>query len=224
MLARLSFPLPFDLLVSKTATFLTYSYEAGECEIREVPPAYLERERADSPANISVGGEPAVLANILRIDFRKETFERRIGLPADPPQDLVVNAVNSLLVRLRHVTRAAHVQPQRIPLREWWMEYTADDGSPLTEEKGLYVRHGATPFLKVSFVALTPEIWSHVHELHSDYEPPPLGGALARRCWRTAEDRYRYCVECDRARGFHKRSLGPVGEIPGDVTGPLAVD
>ena len=58
-------------------------------------------------------------------------------------------------------------------MREWRLEYTNDDGTPLEPTTGFAVAHGSSPLLSVSFVCLTPEIWSRMHELPVNYEPLP---------------------------------------------------
>jgi hypothetical protein len=49
------------------------------------PPSYTDKHAPTDPDEFSIEGEPAVLASVLRIDFVKDTFDRRIGTPMDPP-------------------------------------------------------------------------------------------------------------------------------------------
>ena len=173
MLARLSLPLNFYMAIPRAAPFRVWGYRTGDYEVVMLPPEYTPEQPALAPASITIDGEPAVLANVLRIDFRKDAFDRQSGTPFDPPTDLMVDAVSFLLSRLRHATQAPQVRLPGLPWHEWQLEYTNDDGTPLQPESGLTRGHGATPLLSVSFVTLTPGVWSNLYDLPADYEPPP---------------------------------------------------
>jgi hypothetical protein len=105
MVARLSVSLPFNIAVSKTAVFSVYEYESDGYIVRVFPPQYTEESAATDPDEIAVNGEAAVLANVLRIDFQKDTFERAQGVELDPPYSVIAHAILSFVNRFRHVSR-----------------------------------------------------------------------------------------------------------------------
>jgi hypothetical protein len=126
---------------------------------------------------ITIDGVTAFQADALRIDFRKESFDRRAGTHIDPPEDVIDRAINFFLTRLRHVARTGQVRPVRFPLVTWRMRYLNDDESEFKEEAGL-VRGRGTKSFSLSFIALTNKIWTDVFSLPPDYEPPPWESLL----------------------------------------------
>jgi hypothetical protein len=164
--------MPFNMLVAKSAGFKVYEYEASGYKVRVLPPSYTEERAPTDPDAITIDGEPAVLANILCIDFQKDTFSREHGAALVPPQSVIVEAVNSFVTRLRHVARAAQIRPPEFPKGAWRLEYCNDDGTPL-EQDGLPRARGSMPAFAVSFTSLTPAIWADIYDLDPDYHPSP---------------------------------------------------
>src|SRR5216684_3430910 len=173
MLARFFITLPFNFCASKTAQFKIYEYEDMGYKVRVYPPHCTDEKAATAPDEIKVNDESAILANILRIDFQKESFNRDQGGPMEPPQSVIASATASFLRRVRHVCRAFFVSTPSFPNGVWQLKYLNDDETELIPTKGLVTARGAYHALSVSFVGITPEVWDTFHELDEKYEPPP---------------------------------------------------
>ena len=178
MIARLSVLLPFQLTVPDGQQFPVYQAEDSGYGIHFYPPGRSENAPPlTDEEKITIDGVTAFQADALRIDFRKESFDRRAGTHIDPPEDVIDRAINFFLTRLRHVARAGQVRPVRFPLVTWRMRYLNDDESEFKEEAGL-VRGRGTKSFSFSFIALTNKIWTDVFSLPPDYEPPPWESLL----------------------------------------------
>src|SRR5207249_4460531 len=134
---------------------------------------YNEERAATDPDELTINGEPAVLANILRVDFQKDTFDRTQAGTLDPPEPVIRHAIVSFLHRFRHVVRGFTVRAPDFPKCAWRLEYRNDDDTLLDVAEGLVRARGAMGVLSVSFVGLTPELWASVHQLSPEYEAPP---------------------------------------------------
>jgi hypothetical protein len=172
MLARLSIDLPYNIAIKQHEPFPLYEYETYGYKVRNLPPAYTEEREVTAPDELRMNDEPAILANILRIDFEKNNFNRERDGDIDPPIPIINYAVNSFIIRLRHVANASHVHTTTLPKGNWRIEYTNNDGSPLEKNSTLVRGRGGATILKFDMVGLTSEIWTRVHELPSDYAPP----------------------------------------------------
>ncbi len=178
MLARLFVLLPFHLTVPEGEKFQIFEYEDSGCKVRVFPPMRSERAPAlNGPEQLKIEGVPAFQADVLRIDFAKERFERGTQSPCDPPFDVINRAVNSFLLRLRHVTRAPQVRPLDFPSLTWRLQYLNDDGTEMEKRKDLVRTWGAVQF-SFSWIALNKEIWTDIHNLPVDYQPPAWQGLL----------------------------------------------
>jgi len=178
MIARLFVLLPFHLTVPDGQQFPVYQAEDSGYGIHFYPPGRSENAPPLSDEEkITIDGVTAFQADTLRIDFHKESFDRRAGTHIDPPEAVIDGAINFFLTRLRHVARAGQVRPVRFPLITWRMRYLNDDESELKEEAGLVRGQGAKSF-SASFIALTNKIWTDVFNLPPDYEPPPWESLL----------------------------------------------
>jgi hypothetical protein len=178
MIARLFVLLPFHLTVPDGQQFPVHQAEDSGYGIHFYPPGRSENAPPlTDEEKITIDGVTAFQADALRIDFRKESFDRCAGTHIDPPEDVIDGAINFFLTRLRHVARAGQVRPVRFPLITWRMRYLNDDESELKEEAGL-VRGRGTKSFSASFIALTNKIWTDVFNLPPDYEPPPWESLL----------------------------------------------
>src|SRR5262249_7249194 len=81
-------------------------------------------------------------------------------------------AINSFLIRLRHVARAGHIRPIDFPACSWRIQYLNDDGTELERDDKLFRSVGT---LEVSFrwTALNTPVWEDVHRLPIEFEPLP---------------------------------------------------
>lgn len=117
-------------------------------------------------------GVPAFQADALRIDFYKESFNRTTQSPCDPPEDVIRRAINSFLIRLRYVARAAQVRPLDHLRITWRIRYLNDDETELEIDENLIRGRGGLQF-SFSWIGLNKQVWEDVHDLPPDYEPPP---------------------------------------------------
>jgi hypothetical protein len=103
--------MPYTVTVAQGEELPPYEVKDGDYTIRFLQPvtdvAVLSGLR---PKNLTLNGKPAVEANVMRIDFHKNSFDRKIDSPIDPPEDVIRRAVEKFHYRLRFVTRAAHAR------------------------------------------------------------------------------------------------------------------
>ena len=178
MIARLFVLLPFSLTVPEGEQFPVYEYEDDGYRIRVYPPGRSDRTPAgDGAEQIKIDGVPAFQADAIRIDFHKESFERGRESPLDPPEAHMKRAINSFLIRLRHVTRAGQIRPISFPLATWRLQYFNDDETELEKDEKL-VRGRGTLSFSMSWIALNKKVWENVYTLPVDYEPPPWESLL----------------------------------------------
>lgn len=172
MIARLRIWLPFALTIPEKEQYSVYAYELDGYRISTYPPT--RSERADTYSDIDcirIDNRNAYRADVLRIDFQKESFDRTEGHEIDPPRIFLQSVINDFLARLRFVTSASQVKPIEFPNLSWNLQYLSDDESELPEEKGK-IRDGAARPLRASYLALTKEVWEDLHSLNPYYDPP----------------------------------------------------
>ncbi len=179
MIARLFALLPFNLTVPDGEQFIVYEYEDSGYRVRFYPPGRSDTAASSigPPDEIKINGTSAFQADVVRIDFHKDTSDRCSGSPCDPPEPVIARAINSFLVRLRHVAHAAQVRPLDFPFGTWRIQYLNDDETELEGQEGL-VRGRLQLRSSFSWVALTKEVWDDAHKLHTDFKPPPWEGLL----------------------------------------------
>lgn len=178
MIARLFILLPFQLTVPEGELFTVYEYEDSGYKVRFYPPSRSDRAPLNTePDQFKINGIPAFQADVLQVDFHKETFDRRIESSCDPPEPVINRAINSFLTRLRHVARAAQVRPLNFPWITWRLQYLNDDETELEKKEGLVRGRGTFQF-SFSWIALTKKVWDDLHNLQPDYEPPPWESLL----------------------------------------------
>src|SRR4051794_40615777 len=108
MIARFILALPFYIAVPDGVQFNIYTYIDEGYTVSVFPPNRSNRPPpGDIPDLLQMNDAPAFLANGLRIDFTKDTFDRSSGCPSDPPHTVISSAVNGFLTRLRFVTQYA---------------------------------------------------------------------------------------------------------------------
>jgi hypothetical protein len=122
---------------------------------------------------IRMNGKPTLQANLLQIDVHNDYFDRRDNIS---PQDAPVTAAafdvaNSILRRIRSVTRAAGVFVLNSSDTSWSLEYLNDLGEELPAESGL-VRRGYKVAISARLQGLATRIWEKVKSLPYGYEPP----------------------------------------------------
>jgi len=135
----------------------------------------VKSDRPASPEDVDeahIDGVRAFEADALRIDFEKESFDRREETRFDPPEDVIRDAINWFLTRLRYVAQASQVRAIDFPLVTWRMIYLNDDETELPKAEGLVRVRGGLRF-SFNYIALNSKVWGGMHELPVDYEPPP---------------------------------------------------
>lgn len=172
MLARLDVVLPFELTVPDGATYQLREFERdGYGIVFGVPSRTEKPKRSDAPQDIRLDGGPAFQADVITVMFSRESFDRRIASPTDPPEALIQQVLQSFAERLKYVTRAHQVKAVDFPLCQWGMQYLNDDGSELEEEEGLVRGRGGFEY-KVDISGCGPTVWDWVFSLPRDFEPP----------------------------------------------------
>jgi hypothetical protein len=175
MIARLLVILPFDMAVVENVKFNVYSYEDRGYLVNIFPPVKTDVPSANDNAQpLTLNGQPTFIANGLRIEFRKESFERtRESETVDPPELLMSSALKKVLSLMRYVTRANQINLAQCTLARtgWRLEYLFDDGSTVPEDPKLRRAITKWPF-GISVVGLTPQLWDQVYSLSDDFIPP----------------------------------------------------
>lgn len=172
MLARLYIALPFHIAVPDGTEFKVYTYEDEGYQVSVFPPNRTDRPApGDVPDVVRMNGSPAFVVNGLRIDFRKESFDRSRNGAWDPSDAVMVRAVDSFLNRLRYVARAPQVRLFSASLPSWRLQYLNDDESELEIAPALIRGRGGIAF-SYSLVGLNPGVWENIYSLSPDFKPP----------------------------------------------------
>ena len=173
MIARLAMSLPFVFAVPDHTEFRLHDYEMADgLLVREYPPSKTDLPVEHVPETLTVNGVPAYLANGLRIDFFRDSFDRRQGKKTmDPPQEVVMHCAELLVNRLRFVLKAPGVQFHLLQTTNWNLHYLRDDETEFEHEDGL-VRIVWSRGLNWSVTAVTPQAWDAMNELDVDFEAP----------------------------------------------------
>jgi len=173
MLARLHLLMPYAVTIAEGEEFRIAEGKDGDYIVQFLPPMRDEAAlTGQRPSSLTLDGKPAVEANVMRIDFRKDSFERKVDTSIDPPEEVIRRAVELFHSRLRFVTRAAHAQPISFPHGGVWrLDYTNDDGSPLEAREG-YARSKRTKHIRWSFIGLSRGIWDSLFSLPSGFVVP----------------------------------------------------
>jgi hypothetical protein len=177
LIARFTIELPYAFNEAQDGDLPPYEYERPPHRVRIYPPTHEEKQKGRT-------------VNVLQIDFLRETFERNIEAPLDPPYTLAVEVANRFLAQLRMLTRRSYLKPLKPDEVQWRMSYLTDDGEPLPEAQGLrlgeYGRSiswrpllldGAWSVLPALPPDYTPPLWD-VLLLDADALPPEIGPAL----------------------------------------------
>ena len=158
MIARLLVQLPFSIMVPEGDEYQIFQYTDQGYDVRYRPPLRRQGEPgAGDLDSITVDGKPAFQAEVLVVDFHKESFERAKDGSCDPPHDLIKRALSSFILRLRHVTRAHQAREIDFPLTTWRLHYLNDDETELEIHEQLVRTRGGFEF-SVSILGL-----NHMH-------------------------------------------------------------
>ena len=137
----------------------------GEAPLKLIPAARVPVR------SITADGKPAVLANLLTVDFFRDNFERQRDSPpdhpADPPFELAVAAANEVLGRIRLLSRASNARLLNPDDVLWLLRYLRDDEELVDEDPFLYrERWVALSDWKLS--GITQHLWQAASELRAE--------------------------------------------------------
>ena len=122
---------------------------------------------------ITIDGEPTIPANSIQVDVFKPDFDRHIPTQGDqgandPPVEMLFEVVNSLIHRLRSVSRAPTIHPLNQHDSCWRIEFLTDSGESLLPEDGKWrSRIGAT--FSFSMSGLTEQVWQTAMSLPENF-------------------------------------------------------
>jgi hypothetical protein len=171
VIARLLVQLPFLVAVPDGGTFRLHPYEVEGYNVCVYPPVRSSDSTAGSNIDIKINGVPAFLADLLRIDFLRESFAREAETH-DPSHELIRSVVDAFVARLRSVAHAAQVRRVDFPLATYRLTYLDDDENELEKAEGL-ARERFGVQRSFSYVGLDQGLWEDVHTLPVDFEPQP---------------------------------------------------
>jgi hypothetical protein len=171
MRAQLHVKLPFKFDVPEGEQFSVPEITHGEYKVYFYPPLASEAP-IEGSEEIIVNGARTFAADILKIEFQKDVFDRRQDEPMDPRPDFIETVINSFLNRLRFCSNFHHIKPITFPQGlDWRLEYLTDNGEQLDVEKGL-CRGRVGKRFSLSFSALTSEVWNSAILLPDNFEIP----------------------------------------------------
>jgi hypothetical protein len=192
--------LPFPLLLRADSQLLPYVVSQYEYEITINPPTPARLALADldplssrplvdileqlvpmaqpeAVETVLIEGQPILRANLLQIDFRRTSFDRR---PPDepPPSELIFDVVNRTLAVLRNVLQATVIRPLAPDGALWRLDRLDDDGGELPNGAGLW-RYSLGSVARADLLPVTEAVWGCVLGSTPGYAPP----AWADRGW-----------------------------------------
>lgn len=201
MIARVRILLPFYLFVPKEENLSPLHFDEDEYRIKIYPPCQaaidpksldalspipprsvlelLRPSETQDTTLVQIDGRPAVLANLLQIDFLKHDFDRRhvtysrpeeLESKGDPPIDLGFALANRFLGKLRTISRGVKVRPLSARSTAWRLDYLTDEGNELSPEDNKFRRRLASNF-SVAIIAVNSAVWNKVDMLPNDFDP-----------------------------------------------------
>lgn len=94
MIARLLVQLPFEIYLREGEQFTLYEYDDGPYKIRTYSPLRSKKPSLEDQGDqIVINDMPAFGADVLRIDFLKDSFDRCVISTDDPPPTVIECAV-----------------------------------------------------------------------------------------------------------------------------------
>ena len=188
MIARFQILLPYAFYLPGQSPLSTFDIEKGPYKVRVLPPQQavvdprafdgtspipLSQASDDVRVNpepvttdqVTLDGHPALRANLLVLDFMKESFDRTAKTD-DPPEALAIAVANDVLARIRYVLRAPYAKPLLAGRNPWQIEYLNDDLSPLQPAPPL-IRRRVASTASWEIAALPDLAWKAVPEVQS---------------------------------------------------------
>jgi hypothetical protein len=146
---------------------------SGESEILpgDVPKRLDPANPQPTAPNVSIGGSPAIVGDVLRIDLQAPEFDRSTeGI--ESIVNLAFAFANSWLRRFRTLNRIAWAKPLDEHDVPWKIDMLKDDSTALEIEQGKWrTRAGIVSSFK--WVGIDSHVWNAITSLPSNYEPQP---------------------------------------------------
>jgi hypothetical protein len=142
----------------------------------EVPRRLDARNPQPHTEGVTIGGQPAITGDVLRIDFIRESFNHKQG-ESDPSTEFTFNVANSWITRLRTLTMATGARPLSQEHNPWIIELFNDDGTKLERAPGYWARRLGASW-RMEYSALDADIWNSISSLPFDYLSPPSNDLL----------------------------------------------
>lgn len=197
MIARFTFQLKekFSIPASSYSKLGMTSFKYQDFNIICHPPRQAESYVSDIPGTFSpdelrlaftvknpaqetnttlLDDQPVIEANLIIIDFQKESFrrERTQGPEAfDPPPATINEVLKRYILSMRSVTQSSTLKFEPIEDIAWAIQYFGDDGSELEEDPALF-RMKIRGKIKMSVSAVTESSWKQVQELTESGSEP----------------------------------------------------
>ena len=173
MLAVLHIALPFDLVLPTGTEYSCYAIQLDGYEVTVEVPARSDRPSSpEVPEHIFLNGKPALVADVLTVSFRRDSFNRQALSEIDPPATTINAVIKSFLERLKFVARAPQVRPIQFPQCRWHLSYLTDERTELKKEDA-FIRGRGTAQFSFSYIACDPALWDQVFSLPHEFEAPP---------------------------------------------------
>jgi hypothetical protein len=195
MIARFRVLLPYLIWVRQGDTFVPEEFDRDGYRFKVYAPyqapastsvlvdpmvtasdAVYALQPSDPPVmdtSVVLGGQPTVRANVVQIEVSKPEFDRRRAIAAnlgadDPPINMLFEVLNSMLYRLRCLTRSPFIQPISREGSNWRIEYLTDAGEPVAQEEGKVKARSSVGF-SCQVSGITAEHWQGVIGLPRDF-------------------------------------------------------
>lgn len=120
-----------------------------------------------------VDDEPALLSNLLRLDFSQESFNRlRATEELDPQPEVAFEVANDLIRRVRSITRATWLYELLPDLTTYMVEYLNNDGTQLEPHPDLIRRRWRVGG-KIQLMGINDSSWLAVQSLPTPFQTSP---------------------------------------------------
>lgn len=171
MLARLMLKLPFYLTVPVGELFPIHGLSSSDGDVRFRPPGRSDSSLPDRhPESITMDGREMFQADVLIVDFVRESFDRRTNqLAFDPSIEDMQDCVSWFLDRIRFVTRASHISAIDLRKSLWRVTYLQDDETEFQMAEGFVRSIGSWGF-SVTYTRCDSVIWNEVFKLPLDFK------------------------------------------------------
>lgn len=183
MIARVRIFLPYAFTVPEKEQYKLYTLEGGGYQVKFYMPERSEKaDTYNDGSKFSLNSHKAFQADILRIDFIKDSFDRSINdheteESYDPPLGLITDVAYDFIRRLRYVINASSLKVLDPPFHALDIQYLNDDESELEPADG-FVRTRGKKIFHTAYMAINNKVWDDVHSLEPFAPLPPWNELL----------------------------------------------